>query len=250
MVLKSRLDGRLVPQDRARSDPLCMAQYYRVMTSYRQPAREQDKQISSGTESKEREVVVVGRRGHWYSLQVKTNKRWASLEEIYSGLMDLWERSEGEAEADQDQRLAYLTSTDRNSWADSFSHLTKQQQNSDNLKVMADSLMLVCLDEETQNSSDGQRSLKEMFRQMMTGGGSRYNGSNRWYDKTVQLVVTRDGVSGICYEHSASEGIVVIQLLENVIKDLEARATLPIAYHSDNIEQKVSLVRRIIKDLS
>ena len=56
MVLKSRLDGRLVPQDRARSDPLCMAQYYRVMTSYRQPGREQDKQISSGTESKEREV--------------------------------------------------------------------------------------------------------------------------------------------------------------------------------------------------
>ena len=240
VVLKSRLDRKLVAQDRARSEALCMAQYYRVMTSYRQPGRQQDRQVSSGTENKEREEVVVGRRGHWYSLQVKANNRWASLEEIYSGLMDLWERTEEEEDVGQTQRLAYLTSTDRNSWADSFSHLGKHQQNLDNLKVIADSLMMVCLDEETQNSSDSQRSLKDMFRQMMTGGGSRFNGSNRWYDKTVQLVVTTDGVSGICYEHSASEGIVVIQLLENVIKELDSRATLPIAYHSNNISQKVS----------
>ena len=80
-----------------------------------------------------------------------------------------------------------------------------------------------------------------MFRQMMTGGGSRFNGCNRWYDKTVQLVVSSDGVSGLCYEHSASEGIVVIQLLENIVKELDSRATQPIAYHSTNIEYKVGV---------
>ena len=54
----------------------------------------------------------------------------------------------------------------------------------------------------------------------------------RWYDKTVQLIVSCDGVSGLCYEHSSSEGIVVISLLENIIRDLDSRATHPIAYHS------------------
>ena len=44
---------------------------------------------------------------------------------------------------------------------------------------MADSLLFVCLDEEPQNLSDTSRSLKDMFRQMMTGGGARYNGGNR-----------------------------------------------------------------------
>ena len=52
---------------------------------------------------------------------------------------------------------------------------------------------------------------------MMTGGGSCYNGANRWFDKTVQLVVSEDGSSGLCYEHSCSEGIVVISLLETII---------------------------------
>ena len=66
---------------------------------------------------------------------------------------------------------------------------------------------------------------------MMTGGGSCYNGANRWFDKTVQLVVSEDGTSGLCYEHSCSEGIVVISLLENIIRDLDSRATHPIAYH-------------------
>ena len=80
-----------------------------------------------------------------------------------------------------------------------------------------------------------------MFRQMMTGGGSRYNGYNRWYDKTVQLIVSNDGASGLCYEHSSSEGIVVIQLLENIIKDIDSRATHPIAYHGNGATFKVLL---------
>ena len=219
-----------------------MAQYFRVMTSYRQPGREQDSQVSSGTQAKEREVVVVGRKGHWYSLQVKAANTWVSLEDIYSGLMDVWARCEEEGEVKEDERVAYLTSSDRKTWADNYSHLAAQTKNQDNLKEVADSLLVVCLDEVTQNSSDSERSLKDVFRQMMTGGGSRFNGSNRWYDKTVQLVVNSEGISGICYEHSASEGIVVIQLLENIVKELGQRATLPIAYHHNNCAQKVSSI--------
>ena len=52
----------------------------------------------------------------------------------------------------------------------------------DNLKMMADSLLCVCLDEATQNVTDSHRSLKDIYRQMMTGGGSRYNGANRWLE--------------------------------------------------------------------
>ena len=32
------------------------------------------------------------------------------------------------------------------------------------------------------------------------------------------LVVTGDGVCGVCYEHSASEGIVPVVILEDIIK--------------------------------
>ena len=39
-----------------------------------------------------------------------------------------------------------------------------------------------------------------------------------WYDKTVQLVIGSDGNCGLCYEHSASEGIAVIALIEHLLK--------------------------------
>ena len=39
-----------------------------------------------------------------------------------------------------------------------------------------------------------------------------------WYDKTVQLVISEDGACGLCYEHSASEGIAVIALIEHLLK--------------------------------
>ena len=57
----------------------------------------------------------------------------------------------------------------------------------------------------------------------------------------MQLVVSGDGASGICYEHSSSEGIVVIQLIENIIRDIDSRATHPIAYHGTGAAFKVRL---------
>ena len=103
---KSRLDRRAVAQDRAKSSALCMAQYYRVLTTYRQPGSEQDTQLSSGLESKETEQVVVGRRGHWYSLQVKTGGRWATLEDIYSGLLEETEDEEKREREDSERNVA------------------------------------------------------------------------------------------------------------------------------------------------
>lgn len=39
----------------------------------------------------------------------------------------------------------------------------------------------------------------------------------RWYDKTVQLIISPDGTHGLSYEHSASEGIAVIALIEHLL---------------------------------
>ena len=57
----------------------------------------------------------------------------------------------------------------------------------------------------------------------------------RWWpglmSSSIQLVVGLDGVCGLCYEHSPSEGIAVVQLLEGIIKDLGTKGCAPIAYH-------------------
>lgn len=45
---------------------------------------------------------------------------------------------------------------------------------------------------------------------MIHGGGAQYNSANRWFDKTVQIVVSGDGAWGLCYEHSMAEGMSVL----------------------------------------
>ena len=53
---------------------------------------------------------------------------------------------------------------------------------------------------------------------MLHGLGSENNSGNRWFDKTMQFIIAEDGVCGVNYEHSAAEGIVVIELSEHLFR--------------------------------
>lgn len=55
---------------------------------------------------------------------------------------------------------------------------------------------MVCLDDAQPRNSD------ERFRQFLLG-----DGSNRWYDKTLQIIVSGNGFSASLCEHSAIDGI-------------------------------------------
>ena len=54
--------------------------------------------------------------------------------------------------------------------------------------------------------------------QMLHGGNSENNSGNRWFDKTMQFIISEDGNCGITYEHSPAEGIVVIELSEHLFR--------------------------------
>ena len=62
------------------------------------------------------------------------------------------------------------------------------------------------------------KSMSSQAFQMLHGCNSHNNSGNRWFDKTMQFIIAEDGVCGINYEHSASEGIVVIELSEHLFR--------------------------------
>ena len=118
-------------------------------------------------------------------------------------------------------------------------------------------LYVVCLDQSIHNLSDHSVSYKDMLRQMLTGHGSRNNGGNRWFDKTIQvriilslflnalsklfvrildinlnyvsisiyihekLVASLDGVNGVCLEHTPCEGVVFFTMFQNILNNME-----------------------------
>lgn len=49
---------------------------------------------------------------------------------------------------------------------------------------------------------------------LLHGGGTKHNTANRWFDKTLQLIIGPDGFSGINYEHSLAEGGIVTALVD------------------------------------
>ena len=50
-------------------------------------------------------------------------------------------------------------------------------------------MFVVCLDQSLHNLSDKSVSHQDMFRQMVTGHGCNKNGANRWFDKTIQVLL-------------------------------------------------------------
>lgn len=52
---------------------------------------------------------------------------------------------------------------------------------------------------------------------MNHGGGSRLNSANRWFDKTLQFIISEDGQIGLTYEHSSAEGPPIVSILDHAL---------------------------------
>lgn len=135
--------------------------------------------------------------------------------------------------------IGLLTGSKRPQWYEAREALCRDEQNRRNLDLIARSLLVICLDEPLPSTfncrlprgakghSTGGRDETNLALQMLHGGGSGYNSGNRWFDKTVQIIVSGDGASGLCYEHSSAEGVAVIELMQKLLKYIDS---LPTSY--------------------
>ncbi|XP_054258688.1 choline O-acetyltransferase-like isoform X1 [Macrosteles quadrilineatus] len=224
---KNKLDRKALPLERAASrekgQPLCMSQYYRLFTSYRVPGTQQDNLISTSPTT---EHIIVTCNDQLYVLYLRKDGTGDRLseEQLASQFAHILTTAPGKS-----MPVGILTSQRRDHWAESREILIRDEKNRQNLELIENSLLVICLDQKPLSSkfnrkagpkgADGHRGEgrdeTNMAHQMLHGGGSAFNSGNRWFDKTIQLVLCPDGVCGLCYEHSPSEGIAVIQLMED-----------------------------------
>jgi len=117
-----------------------------------------------------------------------------------------------------------LTTTDRTNWAK-----THRLLDSDSMSAIEAAQFVVCIDTIAAGSEDYSKTLLEapsgseshlaaLGRQVLHGDSS--NVGNRWFDKSLQLVVVTDENAdrfvgaGINYEHSFAEGVVIAKMIE------------------------------------
>uniref|UniRef100_UPI00358DF095 uncharacterized protein n=1 Tax=Myxine glutinosa TaxID=7769 RepID=UPI00358DF095 len=126
------------------------------------------------------------------------------------------------------EAVGLFTSLGRGEWRRVRRRLLKDSNNQASLQAIEQSAFILCLDEpnkerENEWRKDNKEEREtELMAQMLHGGGSQKNGKNRWFDKTLQVVLGADGVLGLNYEHSAAEGIVVTQCFNHVLLSLQA----------------------------
>ncbi|XP_072881681.1 choline O-acetyltransferase isoform X1 [Hemitrygon akajei] len=210
------LDARALPIDFARGQlaghALCMEQYYRLFSSYRLPGQQKDTLVDQKSNGMpEMEHVIVACRNQFFVLEVVINFRRLNETDLFTQLRKIVRMAENEEE--RTAPIGLLTSDDRPKWAEARKVILRDSANRDSLDAIEHCIFLLCLDE----PSGVEQTDLSMALQIMHGEGWHKNGANRWYDKTMQLIVGKDGFCGLVYEHSPAEGITVIQCAEHLL---------------------------------
>ncbi|KAL7729123.1 hypothetical protein ACLKA6_009594 [Drosophila palustris] len=241
---KEMLDSGELPLERAASreknQPLCMAQYYRLLGSCRRPGVERDSQFlpprkPSTDIDADRHVVVICRNQMYCVVLQASDRGKLSESEIASQI--LYVLSDAPCLPAKPAPVGLLTAEPRTRWAQDREELQLDERNQRNFELIETALLVLCLDEPlgvnfnargfsgatpTMHTA-GDRDETNMAHEMIHGGGSEFNSGNRWFDKTMQIIICTDGSWGLCYEHSTSEGIAVVQLLEKIYKSIVDR---------------------------
>lgn len=217
---------------REKGQPFCMAQYYRLLGSCRRPGDPRDSQYLP--EKRIDDHVIVTCRNQMYCIPIRAGDRGRLTEdEIASQLLHIL--SDAPCLPATPPPVGLLTAEPRSLWSRDRDILLLDELNARNVELIETALVLICLDESLPTAFNarsfndstyighmaGNRDETNLAHQMIHGGGSESNTGNRWFDKTMQIIIGNDGAWGLCYEHSTSEGIAVVLLLENILNEID-----------------------------
>ncbi|EEC05785.1 choline O-acetyltransferase, putative, partial [Ixodes scapularis] len=195
-----------LPPDTAGHMALDMSMYFRMFAVHRVPRPQRDELFfyADGPDPPSHIVVMHNNRAS-DPLSPKQGGRPFKERELYPQLVEVMERSRSVGPP-----LGFLTTNDRDSWAQAYERLAIG--NEDQLELVQRSILILCLDEPMTLMKPWEIH-NPLY--MLVGGPNAEYGGNRWYDKTLQFVVGAEGNVGMILEHSPCDGTVVVPLLDH-----------------------------------
>ncbi|HLR43531.1 MAG TPA: choline/carnitine O-acyltransferase, partial [Pseudogracilibacillus sp.] len=195
------IDEKIEPE-LMRGQPLDMGQYQNFFRSVRIPqAKRDDFYIAPYT--KENNYLVVLYRNHLlkvaitddtgkvYDSRALTNNIQAALQEV----------------TDIAPNGTIFTAANREKAAEVYNLLQESEHNKQLLDMIADALLLVSIDERSTTSVESIRSL-------MTAT------DNKYFDKTVQIMLTKHGEIGFNMEHATIDGTSIASFIGYISRHL------------------------------
>ncbi|CAF0953943.1 unnamed protein product [Rotaria magnacalcarata] len=194
--------------------PLDMSQYSRLFNSTRIPKHDCD--VLESSFGIVRHIIVI-KGGHYYKVNVlDKHGHLFPAEDIAATMKYL---SEGLHEEENKYPLGYFTADNRNRWASVREQLEElSQHNKDVFKEIDTSIMILCLDEDDPSKLD-KSCTKKQLAEYVSGKYLCYNASNRWYDKSFNMIMLSDGTLGLHCEHSWGDGVALLRFCNDIDKD-------------------------------
>ncbi|KAM3873925.1 carnitine O-acetyltransferase [Diretmus argenteus] len=211
---KTMIDNETLPVEYSGGKPLCMNQYYEVLSSCRIPGLKRDSVVNHARSSRPPTHITVVHNFQFFVLDVyNSDGTPLTADQLYVQL----EKIGNASLQTNEEPIGILTSQHRDTWGKAYANLIKDKTNKESVAAIQRSIVTVCLDAPMPRVSD------DMYRscaalQMLHGGGSRWNSGNRWFDKTLQFIIGEDGTCGLNYEHAPAEGPPIVALIDHVVE--------------------------------
>ncbi|XP_053196487.1 carnitine O-acetyltransferase-like [Scomber japonicus] len=192
-----------LPVECVRGIPLCMKQYYQVLSSCRIPGPERDSLVFySKTDPK---YITVAHNCEFFVLDVYNSDGTQLTTDQLCVQLDRICKASPQPSTDP---VGILTTQYRKTWDKAYINLMNDETNRESVSAIQRSIFTLCLDRAMPQVSDESSDITGT-KQMVHGGGSQCNSGNRWFDKSLQLIVGEDGSCGGNALHVAADGTVI-----------------------------------------
>ncbi|KHN72585.1 Carnitine O-palmitoyltransferase 1, liver isoform [Toxocara canis] len=184
--------------------PFCTMQYERLFNSCRIPGEETD-QFLHWDDAKH---IAVLCKGCWFKLSIHTGKRLFEPCELQLAFQSILE---GELTPSAgEESLAALTAGERTPWAVARKKYFSAGVNKTSLHTIERAAFVVVLDQEEVDYVPEDSSKLDHWACNLLHG----NANDRWYDKSFNFIVYKNGRMGINAEHSWGDAPVVAHFME------------------------------------
>ncbi|KAM3868335.1 carnitine O-acetyltransferase-like [Diretmus argenteus] len=217
LEFKKMIDSDTLPIEYLGGKPLCMDQYYQVLSSCRIPGPKRDTVVNHAFGKKPPTYITVVHNFQFFVLDVyNSDGSPLTVDQIYMQLEKIWNSSL----QTNKEPIGILTSQHRNTWGKAYNNLIKDKINKESVRAIQKSIFTVCLDAPMPRVSD-ELHQSRVAAHVLHGGGARWNSGNRWFDKTIQFIVGEDGTCGLVYEHAPAEGPPIVFLIDYVVEYMQ-----------------------------
>lgn len=185
--------------------PLDMYQYQGLFAGTRIPKRDKD-EIER---FKNIRHVLVMKNGHFYTVEaLDSDGNVREPEFIYSQLKYLMSLNDEPSKIP----LGALTTQNRRVWAAARNHLVSlSPKNANSMKKIDSALFCINLDDTTIDHDNPVPIIRNFLFDEC---------KNRWYDKSLSVIIDKSGTTGINFEHSWGDGVAVLRYFNEIYKEI------------------------------